>query len=405
MGFTVPPAKKANTALTTPNTANNDGFLMDLPSQIILEILTRLPVGTIINCKSVCKQWHALITHPYFSSLHFSRARRGLVVRHSEIFKKFFQIIDLDDGHNAAGDHLPHSTMLQFNVANISAFSDADVVVDGSADGLLFLRDINYKHETLYVCNPVTRQYATLPPPRRTVRYPSVVTHGFGATAAGEYKVVRVFHERILDPDTRACLAVPFSECQVYTVGTGAWRTVVAATPFAYDSCCVGLFLRGNIHWLIKDLSGLELISCFDLERETFTPFPPPFPARRILGSLGVLRGCLCLCDNSSHSDIEIWVMKEYGVEKSWSKEIVIKKIDKLTGPSFHVVRVLRAFGDGQLLLMWGDFFMFYYCTKTKVVRGVDVHQPVGPNSIEAMDYAPTFLSLQKFVKENVNVF
>ncbi|KAL0314219.1 UNVERIFIED_CONTAM: hypothetical protein Sangu_2266300 [Sesamum angustifolium] len=77
-----------------------------------------------------------------------------------------------------------------------------------------------------------------------------------------------------------------------------------------------------------------------------FQPFPPPFPGRKLLGSLAVLGDCLCLCDNSSEFDIDIWVMKEYGVEKSWAKEIVIRKIPELAGPSFEVVQALKIFTD-----------------------------------------------------------
>ncbi|KAL2231921.1 UNVERIFIED_CONTAM: F-box protein [Sesamum indicum] len=378
-------------------------FLMNLPTHIMLEILTRLPPKTIFICKRVCKAWLELINDPHFATLHFSRCRAGLVVHHSEMFKKYFKLVDFEDAY----DHhdLPHDTMLKFNVNKLSSFFDANIVVDGSANGFLFMRDINYKHETLYICNPLTREYIELPKPRRIARYPSVVTHGFGvASKSGEYKVVRIFHERELDPRTRACRRVPSSECQVYTLGTGAWRTVGEA-PFSYNSRLLGLSFRGNLHWLIEDLEGYELISCFNLETEMFQPFPPPFPSRKLLGSLAVLGDCLCLCDNSSEFDIDIWVMKEYGVEKSWAKEIVIRKIPELAGPSFEIVQAIKIFTDGTILLLWGDFFMLYYCSKTGTAKEVDLEQPSGPNSIEAIHYVPSFFSLKRFLLENMSPF
>ncbi|XP_051123567.1 F-box protein At3g07870-like [Andrographis paniculata] len=367
-------------------------FLMNLPSHLILEILSRLPAKTIIQCRCVCQLWLRLIDNHHFAAVNFSRARPGLVVHQSDLFKSFARLVDFDDDDSQ--DHLPRNTMLKFNLNAVSTFPDASIAIDGSVNGFLLLRDVNYAHETLYVCNPLNREYIVLPVARRSVRYPSVVTHGFGLTSAGnEYKIVRVFHERELDPITGSCLRIPFSECQVYSLNTGTWRTIGDA-PFGYDSRSLGFFFQGNIHWLIQDFVGNELISCFDLENEVFHPFAPPFPGRKILGSLGNLKGCLCLCDNSSESVIEIWVMKEYGVENSWCKEIVVKKMPELVGPSFQIVHVFRVFRDGKILLLWGDFFMLYCCTKSGDAREVDMAQPSGPNSIEAMHYVPNFQSL-----------
>lgn len=404
MSFSISPQEKANSTQKAPKRMRNNGFLMkNLPSHIMLEILARLPAKTIIQCKCVCKSWLEMINEPHFVALHFSLSKPGLIVHQSEMFKNFFRLVHLEDSYDR--HDLPHNTMLRFNLSKLSTFPDASIVVDGSVDGFLLLRDINYKHETMYICNPLTREYFTLPKPQGIVRYPSVVTHGFGVTSmSGEYKVVRIFHERVLHPRTGSCVRVPYSDCQVYTLGTGVWRSIGGA-PFAYDSRLIGLFFRGNIHWLIQDLEGYDLISCFDLENEAFKPFPPPFPGRKLLGSLGVLRDCLCLCDNTSHFEIEIWVMKEYGVEKSWAKEFMIRKMPELVGPSFQMVHALKAFRDGNILLMWGDFFMFYYCTKSEVAREVDMDQPSGPNSIEAIHHVPSFQSLTRFSMEQVNTF
>ncbi|KAG8378375.1 hypothetical protein BUALT_Bualt08G0131000 [Buddleja alternifolia] len=65
----------------------------------------------------------------------------------------------------------------------------------------------------------------------------------------------------------------------------------------------------------------------------------PTLPkGRRSLGGIAVFGDCLCLCDNTSHDDIVIWVMKEYGVEKSWKKKFVISKSPNLAGESEEYV-------------------------------------------------------------------
>ncbi|KAE9459720.1 hypothetical protein C3L33_08361, partial [Rhododendron williamsianum] len=62
-------------------------------------------------------------------------------------------------------------------------------------------------------------------------------------------------------------------------------------------------------------------------EIHTLVP-PPPFKLWKIHKEmtwewvLGVLGGCLCVCDGSGFEKLKIWVMKEYGVQESWSKEL-----------------------------------------------------------------------------------
>lgn len=394
MGFTVSPPKSTKTY---------HDFLMSLPSHIILEILSRLPAKSIIQCKCVSKQWLDLIAEPYFASLQFTRSKPGVAIHQTEPSKNLLRLVDFED----AGDQrsLVHDPTVEIDLGSLSKFPDSTIVVDGSVNGMLLLRDANHKHETLYVCNPLTRECVELASPNQTVRYPSIVTHGFGVTKRSEeYKVVRIFQEREIDPRSGSCVRIPYSECRVYTLGTGEWRGVGDA-PLAYDSRLVGVFFRSNLHWLVQDLNGDELISCFDLENETFQPFPPPFPGKKLLGSLGVLDDCLCLCDNASSFEVDIWVMKEYGVGKSWGKRFVIRKMPELIGPSFEIVRVLKVLGDGNILLVWADYCVLNYCSKSEVTQEVEMDQSRGPNSVEALHYVPNLTSLASFVMEKLIMF
>lgn len=382
-----PPNSKSST--------HGHDFLMNLPSHIIFEILSRLPAKSIVQCKSVCKQWLDQISDPYFARLHFTRSKPGVAIHQSEPLKNLLRVVDFEDFHDPTAE---------IDLKALSPAADASIVVDGSVKGLLLLRDANYKHEALYVCNPLTRECVELANPSQIVRYPSVVTHGFGVTKGEEFKVVRIYQEREMDGRSGSCLRIPHSECQVYTLGTAEWRSVGAA-PFAYDGRLIGQFFRGNLHWLVEDFENQELISGFDLESETFQPFPPPFPGRKLLGSVGVLDDCLCLCDNTSNFEVDIWVMKEYGVGKSWGKRFVIRKMPELIGPSFEIVRVLKVLGDGNILLVWANYCVLNYCSKSEVTQEVNMDQSRGPNSVEAMHYVPSFMSLKNFAMEKVIMF
>ncbi|PNY16133.1 F-box family protein [Trifolium pratense] len=43
----------------------------DLPFPIITDILVRLPIKSVLICKSVCKTWNAMISDPHFPNLYF----------------------------------------------------------------------------------------------------------------------------------------------------------------------------------------------------------------------------------------------------------------------------------------------------------------------------------------------
>ncbi|GJU55151.1 F-box associated domain containing protein [Tanacetum coccineum] len=54
----------------------------DIPENIIADILSRLPVKKVINCKSVCKNWHKLVSDSYFVDLHLSRSPASVMIHH-----------------------------------------------------------------------------------------------------------------------------------------------------------------------------------------------------------------------------------------------------------------------------------------------------------------------------------
>ncbi|XP_026398446.1 F-box protein At3g07870-like [Papaver somniferum] len=116
-----------------------------LPEEIMLEILSRVPAESILECKSVSKPWRNLVQHLSFSQMH---------VNH-----------------------------------HLSGFDSA-----GSVNGLVCFStylDGFYK-QSAYICNPITREYIVLPNFER-----KQLLYGFGCTpSTKEYKVVRIPYSR-----------------------------------------------------------------------------------------------------------------------------------------------------------------------------------------------------------------
>lgn len=369
-------------------------FFTYLPSEIIINILSRLPVRTIISCKCICKSWFNLVETEEFAKSHLSNSTPGLAIHEYGLKLESYKFFEFEDELDLKHHELHYNVVTSFGLP-------FDGRIHSSANGLLFLRDLSVGIRGLYICNPITRDYIKIHCPREFAQTnPIRATYGFGVSRmSGLYKVVRIFQDAL---DLRI---VPKLECHVYTLGTGSWRRTASCGPVGYDGRSVGVFLNGNLHWMVFDQNDVPLISCFDLETDLFsTPFSPPrLGCGRYSVGLFALKDCLCICDNSSNYKIDIWLMKKYGVEKSWTKEFVISKVPDFVGKSYEVVYPVKVFKDGDILMAWEDSFLFYYSNKTKTTRKVDLFEP--KTFIDAVVHIPSFLSLNSFGIKDVISF
>lgn len=107
------------------------------------------------------------------------------------------------------------------------------------------------------------------------------------------------------------------------------------------DGACVNL--NGKSHWLTLCMlreGDVDKITTFDYENEVldFIPIPLNSEVGKYDMSKGILSLwneaflCLLLCwEKDDNLFIDIWVMREYGVEDSWSKKFTVGPISKDT--------------------------------------------------------------------------
>ncbi|KAL9173338.1 hypothetical protein ABFS82_03G107000 [Erythranthe guttata] len=369
-------------------------FLKNLPSEIVIEILSRLPLRTIGICRRVRKSWRDLLGTREFADSHLSKSVQGMVVctefDNYEVFA-FEDGLDLED---------PKRRYREFTSFDCSELGISICNIKGSVNGLLFLNPLSSISDAYYICNPITREYIEFPYEQRLLDedFNGTVNYGFGVSkVSGQYKVIKTVH-------------VNKSICHVYTLGTGKWRRIPAGPPLGDNKNSSGAFLNGCLHWFVDDDEGSDLISCFDLETETFSMFAhPPLPLSKRHQVIVALGDYLCICDNTDENEIALWVMKEYGNDKSWTKEFVIRKGYRYCrGRPSGIVYPIKLFEDGHVLMTWEDrckeFSMLYYSNKAKTTA--EVHGVFGISSrMQAMPYTPSFVSLKSFPKEDVSLF
>ncbi|KAL1557564.1 F-box protein-like protein [Salvia divinorum] len=345
------------------NSKMGEDFFKHLPSEIVVEILSRLPTRAAMACKCVCKSWLGLLATPEFVDSHVSRSAPGIAVA---TCSNTFEIIEFVDELDE--DHF-WDVAFEFKLP-------FDEPIHSSVNGLTFLRDVD--RGDLILCNPITRDYIKLPCPPQTTSAEELArdTFGFGVSrTTGQYKVVRVFNYH----DSSKEAYKPF-ECQVYTVGTGLWRNVPSGSPpplwfFDYHG---GVLLNGNLHLMAKETTA-----------DDFAP--------------SVLRDCLCLSHITADGEIVIWLMKEYGEDDSWTREVFVCKAAMGYVGEQHVWPI-RVFQNGDILMEW-EGKPLYYSNETKAFD-YDISFRGDPSSyVSTTAYASSLVSLKNFVMENVSSF
>lgn len=383
-----------------PFPKNKRKFFRNVPSEIVIDILSRLPIRTIISCKCVCNSWLNLIETEEFAKFHLSKSAPGLALDDSDSCN----IFEFEDVINLEHHELHYVPVTDFDCSDCGG-------ILGSANGLLFLVKpiMPTVPDELHIINPVTLEGIEISCSRKFgYDGDQLVTYGFGASRiTGQLKVVRNFHDCVRDQETEELLSIRRSKCHVYTLGTGSWRRITPGPLLEYGEDAFGVFFCGKLHWLVSDLKGCPLISCFDLEDELFSifPSPPPLPGckRNLLG-LYALEDCLCLSETVSDDEFAIWLMKDYGVEKSWTKEFVInkRKIPNFARALDHIAYPIKVFKDGDILMVWGGTSVFCYSRKTGTAHEVNTFKDM---NVQSILHTSSFLSLKSFENEDVYTY
>ncbi|XP_026384474.1 F-box protein At3g07870-like [Papaver somniferum] len=339
------------------------GNFNSLPHDIMFEILSRLPIESVLEYKLVSKPWRNLIRqYPSFSQTnHLDSARKlSFIFDTPDCYEEdlfwFNEVYTYTEYNENLNCFITRSLRMSSSLPNKFCY------ILGSCNGLIcFNASLDRKtkannqsllllsvYEPAYICNPVTREYLVLPKP-----VGNKVLTGFGYTpSTNEYKVVRTFNSRT-EPN--------FGSVQVYTLGSGVgWRNVKAKMEYdvngTYSRDQFGVFANGSVHWV----SCRGIIVAFHLADEEFLVLRPPpclphgnrFP---LLFKLLVLGDCICVyfC---RYQGSELWVLK-----KNWNKEF--SNLSRFEKP------ITFTKSGGLLCYNYGDKNVYHYAPEASPSR------------------------------------
>lgn len=242
------------------------------------------------------------------------------------------------------------------------------------------LRVSQQKENKIYLWNPATNEFKTLPLPPPCSWQNPFVRFGFGYDpSANEFKVVRVCSRKFLKR---------FHEISVYGWRSNSWKRMEMSNLFfnvwILSDYNLSVVVSASIHWVAHCADDDEDVGfyyfgivAFDVSKEHFKLIDPPQGKQRKKFLTGKLNECLSLVVGESHYvwKFDIWVMKEYGVSDSWIKQVKVDMNSCLDGdlrfPQPHKedwVKLL-AFGNKGNVLLQFRFNLFWYDLESHRVK------------------------------------
>ncbi|XP_042033563.1 F-box protein CPR1-like [Salvia splendens] len=347
-------------------------FFTNLPSDMTINILSRLSIRGIAISKCVCKPWLNLIES---NDIVKSKIKTASALVHFTPSARctIFEIEDEDE----ADLEIPHP--------------NRSPIEGTTANDLLLLFPSATKGIPLYICNPMTREYTEPSYPLYILE--RVLKFGFGVSKiSGEYKVVCINADN------------GFNTHYVYTLGTGKWRHIEAGAASDYKFWAQPILCNHSLNWTVIDLWYNNSICGFDVETERFSIFS--FPTNGYgYGDLCVLRDCLCYC-YTFDDDFIIWLMKEYQVEESWTIEYKLGPIICDFDWNSMLVEPFKLFKDGDILMLLDKGRLIYYSNKKGTFEFVDMFKDLDATDlVSPLIFNPSLFSLKNFGFKNVISF
>ncbi|KAL7109191.1 hypothetical protein ACP275_06G159700 [Erythranthe tilingii] len=350
--------------------------MAEIPEEIIIEILPKLPVKSLLRFKCVSKSWRSLISSKHMVKAHLKESTENKTFPHHSIVSatwgpstcavKSCPLYALLTERTAlASPLINHPTARIIGESNISA----------SCNGLICIMIGPYRFS---LWNPATRESKDLPHFLTGVErslFTYVRRYGFAfAEINGDYKVFALFH--VHDVTCKF-----FIVGKVYSLNSDSWggtMTYSNGSPSFDDTFHkLGTFASGKPHWIsdkISDKNGTMSewkIVYFDFNSETTGVVEKPscvekdsYNIRNL--RLGVVDECLCLfCVGTNRFDI--WVRNKYGAEDSWGRFLNVSYASIYCNPLLRIsslnpslLTLLLVLPNGEVLFAYVSKFLIY---------------------------------------------
>ncbi|KAL5557241.1 hypothetical protein UlMin_039477 [Ulmus minor] len=238
----------------------------NLPDDVVLIILSKLPVKTLMRCRCVSQEWKLFInnTHLINTHLHHSNTTKLSIIEGMDLTTRFPKLLLLRDESTIEDLELPFTRDKVQTIHNKYAR-----IVVGCCNGLLCF-NLSDTYTTILLWNPATREsrYLSEPKPVSTITKQQFVYYmSFGFDHINnDYKLVRITENSTFE-----------LQIQVFRQSTNDWRGVKGI--LGYRMLCYkmshsySVTVNGVLYLLAEHNTKNELNRCilqFNLCTEKF---------------------------------------------------------------------------------------------------------------------------------------
>lgn len=148
-----------------------------IPEDIIVDILSRLPIKSLIRCRCVLKRWGSIVSDPQFAKVQFKVASQQKPSSRRLLLCNVYETesIDLETRLCSGANFWGSKLTLPFQQPK---YTDKRAL--GSCDGLVCLCISTITSTELYIWNPSTGFLHKLPNPEFSGKMDYVFYSGFG---------------------------------------------------------------------------------------------------------------------------------------------------------------------------------------------------------------------------------
>ncbi|KAF3787669.1 F-box protein [Nymphaea thermarum] len=294
-----------------------------LNEDIYQNILSRLPAKSLLQYRTVSKQWRAMISDPQFISLHASNS----CSKSSHVFASVYLKGSRPFLWNAS------AAGIRSSLESFLLQKGSDIV--GSCNGLVFCWNYDGLSSSIMILNPTNMDYITLPDPLKEMSlmcqepfasYSIETSVGLAfdtcmGSTGFNYQVVLV---EALVPNWQASYESPHGlKFQIYNSKTGAWSMSGETNSSHTLSDASPVYHKGVLFWL----SIKAQILAFDVERQQSCLLELPSqiveekrnnsPANCDDEWFGALDGGLCYL-RTGNTTVNVWTATADYKEAQW---------------------------------------------------------------------------------------
>ncbi|KAH7846833.1 hypothetical protein Vadar_018674 [Vaccinium darrowii] len=249
-----------------------------LSEDLVMEILCRLPVKSLLQFKSVCKNWYAIIHNPTFIYLHHDRFASIAATQNTDclLVKRLYNTPTATHClyGGVALTFVPYENPVHDIDLSPNGLDTKHLQILGPCFGVVCLTTSLALNSTIVLCNPSIKEFRVIPQP--SYKNDHFCNLGFGFDPLqNDYKVVR-FAVRSRNFNIKG-----FDEkVEIYNMRTDSWREVDTESPVKSGFLCshhLSASWNGDFYWYANRRDGgPAAILAFSMTDEVFKELPVP---------------------------------------------------------------------------------------------------------------------------------